>query len=148
MFGHRRHDLGAHAARAAWGQTAPAERAALLLKIADRMEQNLETLAVAEFVGSPKINVIPVEGGFHAVRPESMQLVAPYEAGAIAGHVRLVEHMGSESLVHVEVKGQPTPLIARIDAHSGRDPQRGEAVGLKPLPHRVLKFDVQGRRVR
>ncbi len=107
-----------------------------------------ETLAVAEFVGSPKINVIPVEGGFHAVRPESMQLVAPYEAGAIAGHVRLVEHMGSESLVHVEVKGQPTPLIARLDAHSERDPQRGEAVGLKPVPHRVLKFDLDGRRVR
>ncbi|PWG74142.1 hypothetical protein DF186_19425, partial [Enterococcus hirae] len=34
--------------RTAWGKTAPAERAALLLKIADRMEQNLEALAVAE----------------------------------------------------------------------------------------------------
>ncbi len=113
-----------------------------------RLYDDPETLAVAEFVGSPKINVMPVEGGFHAVRPEAMQLVAPYEAGAIAGHVRLVEHMGSESLVHVEVKGQPTPLIARIDAHAERDPQRGEAVGLKPLPHRVLKFDSEGRRVR
>lgn len=113
-----------------------------------RLYDDPETLAVAEFVGSPKINVMPVEGGFHAVRPEAMQLVAPYEAGAIAGHVRLVEHMGSESLVHVEVKGQPTPLIARIDAHAERDPQRGEAVGLKPLPHRVLKFDSAGRRVR
>jgi aldehyde dehydrogenase len=38
----------AHAAKAAWGKTAPAERAALLLKIADRMEQHLEALAVAE----------------------------------------------------------------------------------------------------
>ncbi|MFN4015668.1 MAG: ABC transporter ATP-binding protein [Reyranella sp.] len=107
-----------------------------------------ETLAVAEFVGSPKINVIPVEGGFHGVRPESMQLVAPYETGALAGHVRLVEHMGAESLVHVDVPGQATPLIARIDAHSGHDPQRGEAVGLKPLPHRLLKFDSHGKRVR
>jgi multiple sugar transport system ATP-binding protein len=107
-----------------------------------------ETLAVAEFVGSPKINVIAVEGGFHGVRPESMQLVAPYETGALAGHVRLVEHMGAESLVHVDVPGQATPLIARIDAHSGHDPQRGEAVGLNPLPHRVLKFDSHGKRVR
>ncbi|MET9725920.1 acetaldehyde dehydrogenase ExaC [Streptomyces zaomyceticus] len=38
----------AHAAAPAWGRTAPAERAAILLRIADRMESNLEALAVAE----------------------------------------------------------------------------------------------------
>jgi len=38
----------AHGARDAWGRTSPTERANLLMKIADRMEQNLEKLAVAE----------------------------------------------------------------------------------------------------
>ncbi len=38
----------AHAAKEAWAKTPPAERAEVLLKIADRMEANLETLAVAE----------------------------------------------------------------------------------------------------
>lgn len=38
----------AHAAKEEWSRTAPAERANLLLKIADRMEDNLEALAVAE----------------------------------------------------------------------------------------------------
>ena len=38
----------AHAAREAWGATAPAERAAMLLKIADVMEANLELIATAE----------------------------------------------------------------------------------------------------
>lgn len=38
----------AHAAKEAWGKTAVAERANILNKIADRMEQNLELLAVAE----------------------------------------------------------------------------------------------------
>ena len=38
----------AHAAAPAWGKTSPAERAIILNKIADRMEQNLELLAVAE----------------------------------------------------------------------------------------------------
>ena len=38
----------AHEAKAAWGQTSPAERGSLLNKIADRMEANLEMLAVAE----------------------------------------------------------------------------------------------------
>ncbi|PSL43542.1 aldehyde dehydrogenase [Salsuginibacillus halophilus] len=38
----------AHKAKEAWGKTPPAERALILNKIADRMEENLEKLAVAE----------------------------------------------------------------------------------------------------
>ncbi|MER5390052.1 aldehyde dehydrogenase family protein, partial [Saccharopolyspora sp. NPDC002686] len=38
----------AEGAAPAWGRAAPGERAAVLLRIADRMEQNLERLAVAE----------------------------------------------------------------------------------------------------
>lgn len=38
----------AHAAKGAWGRTSVAERAAVLNRIADRMEENLERLAIAE----------------------------------------------------------------------------------------------------
>ncbi|WP_209122944.1 aldehyde dehydrogenase [Alkalihalobacillus sp. BA299] len=38
----------AHVAKTSWGLTSPAERAIILNKIADRMEENLEMLAVAE----------------------------------------------------------------------------------------------------
>lgn len=38
----------AHAAAPAWGKTSPAERAAILTKIADRIDQHREELAVAE----------------------------------------------------------------------------------------------------
>lgn len=38
----------AHAAKDAWGKTSVAERANLLLKIADKMEANLEAIAIAE----------------------------------------------------------------------------------------------------
>ncbi|WP_218511641.1 aldehyde dehydrogenase [Variovorax sp. dw_308] len=44
----------AHKAKAAWGRTSPTERANILLKIADRMEQNLQTLAVAETLDNGK----------------------------------------------------------------------------------------------
>ncbi len=44
----------AHAAADAWGKTAPAERAGILLKIADRLEANLELLAYAETVDNGK----------------------------------------------------------------------------------------------
>jgi aldehyde dehydrogenase len=38
----------AHGVRTAWGKTSPQQRASLLLKAADRIEQNLEMLAIAE----------------------------------------------------------------------------------------------------
>jgi len=38
----------AHAAAGAWGKTSPAQRAVILNKIADRIEENLEMLSVAE----------------------------------------------------------------------------------------------------
>jgi aldehyde dehydrogenase len=44
----------AHAAADAWGKTPAAERANLLLKIADRLEANLELLAYAETVDNGK----------------------------------------------------------------------------------------------
>lgn len=44
----------AHQARQAWADTPPAERSAVLLRIADRMEQNLELLAVAETIDNGK----------------------------------------------------------------------------------------------
>ena len=44
----------AHAARDAWGRTPPAERARLLNKVADAIEENLELLAYAETVDNGK----------------------------------------------------------------------------------------------
>ncbi len=38
----------AHKAQEAWGESSPAERAIVLNKIADKIEENLELLAVAE----------------------------------------------------------------------------------------------------
>ena len=44
----------AHAAQEKWGKTSVAERSGILLKIADRMEQNLELLAIAETIDNGK----------------------------------------------------------------------------------------------
>jgi len=44
----------AHAARDKWGRTSPAERARLLNKIADRMEEHLELLALVETIDNGK----------------------------------------------------------------------------------------------
>lgn len=44
----------AHAAKNAWGCKTPTERAAVLMKIADVMEKNLESIAVAESIDNGK----------------------------------------------------------------------------------------------
>ncbi len=44
----------AHAAFPTWGKTSPTERSNILLKIADRLEANLELLAYAETVDNGK----------------------------------------------------------------------------------------------
>jgi aldehyde dehydrogenase len=44
----------AHAAKDAWGRTSPAERARVLNKIADRMEEKLDTLAMVETIDNGK----------------------------------------------------------------------------------------------
>ena len=44
----------AHKAQASWGKTSPGERALILNRIADRMEQNLRTLALVETLDNGK----------------------------------------------------------------------------------------------
>ena len=44
----------AHDAKDSWGNTSATERANILLKIADRMEQNLETISLAETIDNGK----------------------------------------------------------------------------------------------
>jgi aldehyde dehydrogenase len=44
----------AHKAREAWGRTSPADRANILLKVAQRMEDNLDMLAMVETIDNGK----------------------------------------------------------------------------------------------
>ncbi len=55
----------AHKAKDAWGRTSPAERARILNKIADRMEERLDVLALAETLDNGK----PIRETTHADLP-------------------------------------------------------------------------------
>ena len=68
----------AHAAAPAWGKTSPAERAVILNKIADRIEENLESLAVAEIWDNGK----PIRETLNADIPLAIDHFR-YFAGAI-----------------------------------------------------------------
>ncbi|MBV8848401.1 MAG: sn-glycerol-3-phosphate ABC transporter ATP-binding protein UgpC [Methylobacteriaceae bacterium] len=70
------------------------------------------------------------------VRPEHFA-VAPDESAGIPIDVSLVEPLGSDTLIHFEVAGQPA--IARVDPDVR--PVRGNRIALRPVPAKVHLFD-------
>ncbi|MDA9391682.1 aldehyde dehydrogenase [Bradyrhizobium sp. CCBAU 45394] len=80
----------AHAAKDAWGRTSPAERALTLHRIADRMEENLERLAMAETWDNGK----PIRESRAADLPLAIDHFR-YFAGAVRsqeGHLSEIDH--------------------------------------------------------
>jgi len=128
---------------------------------------------VAQFIGMPSINLVaanalpafseltggalPTDGTL-GIRPESLRVLPETgEAGgrvaqpaglggAIAGRVELVESLGAETLIYVEVIGAAATLVARQSERSALKP--GDAVTVAVEEGAPLHvFDKQGRRV-
>ena len=106
---------------------------------------------VATFVGVPAMNVVPVDGPLaHAsvpngtcelgVRPEHVRL----GAGGAEGTVVLVETVGSEAHVHLEVDGHA--IVARVPSEARPEPGARLAVTADPLD--LHPFDASGTRIR
>ncbi|MEQ1710650.1 MAG: aldehyde dehydrogenase [Hyphomicrobium sp.] len=80
----------AHAARDKWGRTSPAERARMLNKIADKIEQNLDLLAMIETIDNGK----PIRETTHADLPLAVDHFR-YFAGCIRaqeGSIGEIDH--------------------------------------------------------
>jgi len=80
----------AHAAKASWGKTSPADRANILNKIADRMEANLAKIALAETLDNGK----PIRETTHADIPLAIDHFR-YFAGAVRaeeGSISEIDH--------------------------------------------------------
>jgi multiple sugar transport system ATP-binding protein len=131
-----------------------------------------ENKRVAEFIGSPKINllngvarksgVVEIEGQYLAlemrlpdgapvtlgIRPEAFFLAAAKTSQTLSGSVRLVEHMGSDLFVHLERPGSTEPLVARLPAERARHLTIGQSLHLGVAPERILPFASDGRRIR
>lgn len=131
-----------------------------------------ENKRVAEFIGSPKINllngvvrksgVVEIEGQFLAletrlpdgtpvtlgVRPEAFFLAATKASQTLSGSLRLVEHLGSDLFVHLVRQGSTEPLVARLAAERAPDLTIGQSLHLGVAPERVLLFASDGRRIR
>lgn len=127
--------------------------------------ENPRDLRVAEFVGSPKINVLPGAIGSHGalsalgqmldlttsapagrcaigVRPERIRL----GDGSFAGDVVHIENLGAEAFIHIRRDGIDLPVVARVD-HDRPLPAIGSRIAFSFAPDAVRAFDAQGRRI-
>ncbi len=80
------------------------------------------------------------------VRPEAIAVTQP-APGRLTGRVRLIEHLGSDILVHAAIDGQAAPVIARIACEAGNGVNAGQAIGLDIPTARILLFEADGRRL-
>ena len=109
-------------------------------------------LFVAQFIGSPKMNVLPagavrIPAGTgvprHAdrvgIRPEDLRIVGAGQ-GMLAGKIAVSEYTGASSLLHVVLAGGETCLVV----HEGDAPPIGAGVELGASPERLHFFDAAG----
>ena len=127
---------------------------------------------VAEFVGSPKINILEgvvcarglvnaggsvfaIETGckvgtplFLGVRPESLHISESPETGELVGEIRLIEHLGADTFVHLDVQGIGDPVIARLSPERASSLSIGEPLRVSARSGDILVFSADGHRVR
>ncbi|MDQ7958911.1 MAG: ABC transporter ATP-binding protein [Pseudomonadota bacterium] len=112
---------------------------------------------VAQFIGMPSMNMLPATSlpmvsqltggqlpsdGFLGVRPEGVR-VHPGAGAGMPGRVELVEALGADTLIHVDVGG--VTMIAR---QNERTPlQSGDDVGVEIDPSVLHLFTRDGRAV-
>ncbi|GGF55206.1 sugar ABC transporter ATP-binding protein [Azorhizobium oxalatiphilum] len=125
-------------------------------------------IRVAEFIGSPRINVLEARSDGQgaasagpiafslanakpqgevvrvAFRPEAAELAAP-DTG-LAGRVEHTENFGSDLFVHVRAEGAAAPVIVR-SRPQGRRAQIGDHVGIKVAPDRLMAFGGDHKRL-
>ena len=112
---------------------------------------------VAQFIGSPKMNVLPVmadgvrlsltgipDAALHiGMRPEHVRIVASDEAG-LGGTVDVLEYVGSDTIVYVDCGGFGSVTVRQSGAS---DLAPGQPVTLTVAPEAILGFDAADRRI-
>jgi multiple sugar transport system ATP-binding protein len=112
---------------------------------------------VAQFIGMPSMNMMDARAipsfsaqtggrlpsdGFLGVRPEGLRVHRDHGAGA-PGKVELIEALGADTLIHIEVGG--VPLVARQNERT--ELQAGDVVSVELDPSVLHFFNREGRTI-
>lgn len=111
-----------------------------------------ENKFVAQFIGMPKMNLMPAKvlgdqasgAAEVGIRPEHFTLVAAGE-GDIQGRVEMVEALGNETLIHVDIDGVDEMVIVRQYEYTSLRPDN--RVGITFDASQMHRFDAQGQAI-
>ena len=135
----------------------------------DEIYRDPADLRVAEFIGSPKINVLPGEIGADgrvsvmgadlwltvrgagagacrvAIRPEN--LAVGVHGHHLNGRIAHIENLGSEAFIHVAMDGADEPVVVRTDADAARGREIGTEISVAVRSEATLIFATDGSRL-
>lgn len=104
---------------------------------------------VAQFIGMPQMNVLPAAmfpqaGSAYevGVRPEHLTIVSD-STGQLRGMVELIEALGNETLIHVNV-GSAMIIVRQYERTTS---QVGDKVGVQFDPVHLHRFDKEGKTI-
>lgn len=109
---------------------------------------------VAQFIGMPQMNIVPISNYPAApnkatevgIRPEHLA-VASYETAVLKGDIEMVEALGNETLIHVNLEGSKNAQIV-VRQYEQTDLKPGDKVGVSAQPGKEHFFDAQGKSIR
>jgi multiple sugar transport system ATP-binding protein len=133
----------------------------------DALYRDPDDLAVAQFVGTPRLNVLPATASAHGldllglslplptgtatgtrlqagIRPERLTLAT----SGLTGRLVYRENLGADLFLHVALEGVPQPIILRSDPTLAGARTPGDPVTVGLAAEHLLLFDAEGRRLR
>ena len=137
----------------------------------EEVYQNPQDIRVAEFIGSPKMNILPgycdelgnitcagfsldgtleipspgpVSVGF---RPEHLTLTEPNVDQSLAGKLTYKENLGSDVFFHITQEGIEGSIIIRAQPLISTPQQPGDIIHCTPVPGKPLVFGPDGQRL-
>ena len=129
------------------------------------------TIQVAEFVGSPKINILSCKCNssgkieysnatllsqkqkfagrtvFVGIRPEHLILQMKPKKNCLKGSLFYKENLGSDIFLHISINDGKNQLIARVPPHTGQELSLGDKLYFTCVSSKIIVFDEKGYRI-
>lgn len=143
----------------------------LQLGTPEEVYKNPNDIRVAEFIGSPKMNILngicdengqitsggikidvsvdpsnagPVSVGF---RPEHIEIVQKPSTKTLAGKLSYKENLGSDVFLHISLDDVDANLIARAQPDEANSHKVGDILHFTPIKGVALIFNSNGERI-
>ena len=143
----------------------------LQLGTPEEVYKNPNDIRVAEFIGSPKMNILkgtcdekgqvtsagikidaqidPSNAGAISIgfRPEHIEIVQKASNKTLSGKLSYKENLGSDVFLHLSLDGSDDSFIVRAQPNEGNTQKIGDILHFIPIKGSALVFDSKGQRV-